>query len=171
MKKIVILFVPLIVLTNVLKLAAQSVKADAAINQVILEYFTVESALSADNSRLTQVAARSLYKAVRAVPAGELGADQRKLWETYTVKLQTDSKHINESAAIGQQREYFAALSQNLFQVVKMLKANDKPIYQEYCPMKNATWLSENKEIKNPYYGMQMSSCGKVIQTLNPAPK
>jgi hypothetical protein len=43
-------------------------------------------------------------------------------------------------------------------------------LYKEYCPMafnnKGASWLSQEKEIKNPYFGGRMLSCGKVTETL-----
>lgn len=38
-------------------------------------------------------------------------------------------------------------------------------VYYQYCPMKKAYWLSMEKEIKNPYYGSSMLTCGKVIET------
>jgi hypothetical protein len=43
-------------------------------------------------------------------------------------------------------------------------------LYKQYCPMafnnKGASWLSQEKEIKNPYFGDRMLSCGKVTETL-----
>ncbi|RYF82932.1 MAG: DUF3347 domain-containing protein, partial [Chitinophagaceae bacterium] len=35
-----------------------------------------------------------------------------------------------------------------------------------YCPMKKALWLSNEKAIKNPYYGSAMLTCGKVTETI-----
>jgi hypothetical protein len=32
--------------------------------------------------------------------------------------------------------------------------------------MKKASWLSDSKEIKNPYYGEKMNDCGSVKATL-----
>ena len=43
-------------------------------------------------------------------------------------------------------------------------------IYYQHCPMANdgkgANWLSKEEEIKNPYFGSMMLSCGKTIETL-----
>ena len=43
-------------------------------------------------------------------------------------------------------------------------------IYKDFCPMyndnKGAIWLSESKEIKNPYFGKSMSTCGTVKEEL-----
>ena len=29
-----------------------------------------------------------------------------------------------------------------------------------YCPMADKPWLTKDKEIRNPYYGASMSTCG-----------
>ena len=54
----------------------------------------------------------------------------------------------------------------NIFALVKGLKANENPVYQQYCPMAKAYWLSDNATVKNPYYGKSMLTCGKVSETL-----
>lgn len=44
-------------------------------------------------------------------------------------------------------------------------------LYKQYCPMAfnntGAYWLSAEKEIRNPYFGDAMLSCGSVKETLN----
>ncbi|MBL4862038.1 MAG: DUF3347 domain-containing protein, partial [Crocinitomicaceae bacterium] len=46
------------------------------------------------------------------------------------------------------------------------LIGTDKHLYQDFCAMyndgKGAAWLSETKEIKNPYYGNEMLGCGTI---------
>jgi hypothetical protein len=43
-------------------------------------------------------------------------------------------------------------------------------LYLEYCPMANgnegAYWLSNEKQIKNPYFGDKMLKCGSVKETI-----
>ncbi len=43
-------------------------------------------------------------------------------------------------------------------------------IYYQYCPMynggKGANWLSKENIIKNPYFGDQMLTCGRTIETI-----
>ncbi|RYF79677.1 MAG: DUF3347 domain-containing protein, partial [Chitinophagaceae bacterium] len=46
----------------------------------------------------------------------------------------------------------------------KALKPGNEPIYLQYCPMKNASWLSSAKQIRNPYYGSSMLTCGEVTE-------
>jgi hypothetical protein len=35
-----------------------------------------------------------------------------------------------------------------------------------YNDGKGANWLSKESAIKNPYYGSQMLSCGKTVETI-----
>ena len=50
--------------------------------------------------------------------------------------------------------------------VAKAVKLTGDPIYQAYCPMKKAYWLSSQKDIKNPYFGNAMLTCGEVTETI-----
>ncbi|MBD3660738.1 MAG: DUF3347 domain-containing protein, partial [Arenibacter algicola] len=70
---------------------------------------------------------------------------------------------------VGEQRVYFKSLSKNMFEVIKDSKS-ETPVYYQFCPMadggKGANWLSLEEDIRNPYYGSQMLSCGKTIETI-----
>lgn len=91
---------------------------------------------------------------------------QQKLLATYLDKLKFDSRHISETTVIDHQREHFESLSKNMYSLLSGLKLNRTILYQQYCPMKKAAWLSETEEIRNPYYGDDMLECGKVTATL-----
>ncbi|WP_295800606.1 DUF3347 domain-containing protein [Mucilaginibacter sp.] len=171
MKNIKSLIIALIVLTSSTQIKAQAVTTSTAVNNVVTAYYGVKNALTADNNNLAQASAKALLAAITAVPMDKFTADQHNLWMSYSTKLQFDGRHIRESSALDHQREYFTSLSKNLYELVKGLKMNTAVIYEQYCPMKKATWLSETSEIKNPYYGKQMLTCGKVTETLSPATK
>ena len=63
----------------------------------------------------------------------------------------------------------FAKLSSAMIEVMKIIKP-DYAVYVDHCPMyndgKGADWLSKENGIKNPYYGSQMLTCGKVKETI-----
>jgi len=146
-------------------------ETSTSINNVVIAYYGVKNALTADNSTAAQSSAKVLMNAIAAVPMDKMTADQHNAWMAYTDKLQYDSRHISENGALDHQREHFSSLSKNLYEVLKGLKINTTTIYEQYCPMKKATWLSETAAIKNPYYGNQMLSCGKTTETIAPVNK
>ena len=62
------------------------------------------------------------------------------------------AEHIGANAGnIKHQREHFQELSKDVYDLVKAFGTN-QVVYKDYCPMAKAIWLSETKEIRNPYY-------------------
>jgi hypothetical protein len=81
--------------------------------------------------------------------------------------LLSDATRISETKDLEKQRKYFANFSANMIAIAKVVKFTSAPLYEAYCPMKKAGWLSSEKEIRNPYYGSAMLTCGKVINTID----
>ena len=80
------------------------------------------------------------------------------------------AEHISNNAAkINHQREHFDMLSQDVYDFVKAFPAG-QTLYRDHCPMyndgKGAMWLSETREIKNPYYGKKMITCGSIKEAI-----
>ena len=79
------------------------------------------------------------------------------------------TQKINSAENIDEQRRHFISLSQEVIQMRKAFGGSE--IYVQYCPMANndqgAYWLSNAKEIRNPYYGDMMLTCGEVKETLS----
>ena len=80
------------------------------------------------------------------------------------------AKHISDNAGkIDHQREHFALISKDIIDLIEQA-GTSKKLYQDFCPMANdgkgAIWISETKEIKNPFYGSQMLTCGSLKKTL-----
>lgn len=77
---------------------------------------------------------------------------------------------IGAAADIEIQRTLFADLSNDFITRIKESGLTSGEIYVEYCPMalndKGASWLSNQKDIKNPYFGDSMLTCGEVKETI-----
>jgi Skp family chaperone for outer membrane proteins len=167
MKTMKVIFLSMSLLIMFTQVQAQN--ASTALNNVLSGYFGVKNALITGKATTVNSKAKDLLTALKDVRADELNAEQKTLWTKYADKLEFDSRHISESSDIAHQREHFANLSKNMFEVVKGFKANTSTVYEQYCPMKKATWLSETATIKNPYFGNQMPNCGKTTATIAPS--
>lgn len=68
------------------------------------------------------------------------------------------------------QRVAFAQVSTAMYSLLKAASLKNSGAYKQFCPMafndKGAYWLSEEEEIKNPYFGKKMLECGEVQDTL-----
>ena len=158
MKKVIL---SLIVILSVLSVKAQ----DNNIDKISTAYIGVKNALLGSNATLAKSRSKELLAAL-STPAKGLQPAQQKLVAAYLDKLKFDSRHISETTVIDLQREHFASLSKNIYSLLSGLKLNAATVYQQYCPMKKAYWLSESEDIRNPYYGDEMLECGKVTATL-----
>jgi hypothetical protein len=103
---------------------------------------------------------------IKIITAVQPDAKQQSTWKKYANKLSSTTRQVSEAINLDQQREHFAGLSTNVYQLVKNLQPNSETIYVQYCPMKKASWLSSKKNIENPYYGEQMLTCGGIKETL-----
>lgn len=140
---------------------------DNTINSVLTNYFVVKNDLTTDNYALAKTHSVDLATAIKTVPMDKVPADQAAIWK----KIQLSATRLGAAKDIDLQRDYFAILSQNMIVITKALKTNTIPVYQQYCPMKKLSWLSELALIKNPYYGKQMLTCGQTVETLAAANK
>jgi hypothetical protein len=140
-----------------------------ALEPVYANYFSLKDALVKTDAGAASAKAKALLSSLNAVNMSALGSTEHTAFMNYLADLKTDAGHIAESKDIGHQREHFTSLSQNLYELMKSAKPG-YTVYLDHCPMfndgKGANWISKESAIKNPYYGSQMMTCGKIVETL-----
>lgn len=152
MKKNIITF--LFSIFTVVCVTAQS-KANPQLSKLYQNYIAVKSALASDDFKKTSVAAGEFLKTASSMNLKTL--DEKKL-----NSLKSDAKTIAAAKNIDAQRKPFYKLSEVMISVANENKISDKTIYVQYCPMAEGSWLSNEKQIINPYYGSSMLKCGSV---------
>jgi hypothetical protein len=159
MKKL-FLIITLLVIAFVQKGISQDSTQQYQLSQLLNNYYSIRDALVAGNSNLASVKAEDFIKTANSI-------DYKVISEGNVNALLKDATPISEAKDIKTQRDHFAGLSNNMATLAQTVKLSTQPVYQLYCPMKKANWLSNNKEIKNPYFGSSMLTCGKVTATIN----
>jgi len=144
-------------------------QTNTGINKVLSAYIQLKDALVKSDGTSSSNASKTLLIAIQEVKMSELNTDTHARWTKVVNDLKEDAEHISETKEITHQRDHFMSLSKNLYAVIKVSKS-EMPIYYQFCPMANkgkgANWLSLENKIKNPYYGNQMLTCGKVVETI-----
>ena len=129
---------------------------DDKLNAVYQHYIHLTTALVNGDMAEAKVAASAI----------ELGAKEL----ANGAALGTLASKIGAAADIEAQRTLFSELSNDFINRVKAAGLNSGEVYVEYCPMalndKGASWLSNQKDIKNPYFGESMLTCGEVKETI-----
>lgn len=158
MKKILLIFA-ICTTAFVQQSFSQDSTKQSPLPQLLSNYYNIKNALVAGNASGAALAATSFVNAAKSI-------DDKIISEENINTLVKDAGSISNSKDINKQREYFARFSINMAAVAKTVKLTDQPIYNAYCPMKKAYWLSSEKAIKNPYYGSAMLTCGSIKETI-----
>ncbi len=125
---------------------------DAKLGTSYTHYIHVKNALVASNSTEAKKMASELNTALASVSNGSKAAVQ--------------AAKVANVSTLADQRKAFEGLSNEMATLVKGGQLSMGTIYLEYCPMVKASWLSNEKEIKNPYYGDKMMKCGNVKEMI-----
>lgn len=139
--------------------------------EIIAGYLQLKNALSKDNGKDAATACTAIVATLATVDMKSLSGEQMKSYMDIADDLKEHAEHIGANAGkLEHQREHFIMLSKDMSDLVKTFGNGGQTLYKDFCPMANdgkgAIWLSEVKEIKNPYLGNKMPDCGSVKETI-----
>jgi len=140
------------------------------LHAVFDKYFSIKDALVNADVNIASSNATELATVIKTVDIGELSPKEHTVWMKVMKELSLNTENISKSKDVVKQRRVFALLSKNVYELANASKQKTTMYYQN-CPMyndgKGATWLSKSTDIKNPYYGSKMLTCGSTIEKLN----
>jgi hypothetical protein len=127
--------------------------------------------LAKDNGKEAAAAGDAIVAVLAKADTKSLSKEQLKSYIDIADGLKENAEHIGANAGkIEHQREHFEMLSKDLEDLIKAFGNGGQTLYKDFCPMANdgkgAIWISEVKEIKNPYLGGKMPTCGSVKETI-----
>lgn len=152
----------------------QKIEADAKfveqLGSLYNEYLALKNALVASDPALAKQNASKLSSLLSKIDMKLLKGDAHEIWMEISGQLSSEIKQLSSSDQIDGQRSAFASLSNTLYSAVKSFGVSKGTVYWQFCPMafdnKGAYWLSEKEEIRNPYFGDAMLTCGEVRETI-----
>lgn len=138
----------------------------STVDAIVNDYLKLKNALVKDDSKAAATAGKALLTAFNNVNTASIDAKMKKEYLEIADDAKENAEHIGDnSGKIAHQREHFAMLSKDVSDLIKIFGTHQK-LYQDYCPMydqgKSGYWISEIKNIKNPYYGSEMLTCGGI---------
>jgi len=137
---------------------------------VFTSYVELKDAFVASNANTAKEKAKQASEALGKVDMKLLSGAAHNDWMNYLSPIQTSLKEIQDGSDIEAQRKAFSVLSDNVYKSIKAFGIGGKTAFYEYCPMafnnEGAYWLSEQEQIRNPYFGDMMLSCGQVKEKL-----
>lgn len=140
------------------------------LEQVFDDYILLKDALVNDDTKGAQQAGEQINQSLKKVDM-KLLSDKKahNHWMTIQKELKSSADAIENSSDIAAQRGHFKHLSAHMISGVQLFGVNQN-VYIQFCPMadnnKGAYWISLEEEVRNPYYGEAMLTCGEVKATL-----
>lgn len=141
------------------------------VQQIIKGYLPLKNALAQDDSKKASDAAKNLFSVLKKIDISKTDAKSNSELRDILESASENAEHIGDNAEdIAHQREHLLSLSNDITDLIGEVGTGGLKLYQDFCPMynngKGGTWISETKEIVNPYEGTKMLNCGSVKKVL-----
>ncbi len=129
---------------------------DDKLNAVYQHYTHLTTALTKADVAEAKIAANAIEAGAKEVSGGN--------------SLASAASKISSATSVEAQREAYETMSNDMMKMVKKAGLSEGKVYVQYCPMafdnKGASWLSSTEEIRNPYMGEKMMSCGENKESI-----
>ena len=140
---------------------------------VVDQYLTLKNAFVKSDENEVEAAAQKTLDALGKVDMTLLQGDAHIQWMKLQKPIEDNLKGIIQMKGIEMKRSHFGIVSEKLSKAIELFGVQSQKtsvLYIEFCPMafnnKGASWISEIKEIKNPYFGDAMPTCGEVTKVI-----
>ena len=132
--------------------------SDENITEIVEAYLSLKDALVATNGDKASKEAENLLSIL----------ERSDIKTKKSLKMEVEK--ITKATDPEIQRVAFDLISQQVLIIAKSVILTEGKLYKQYCPMaknnEGAFWLSTSSEIRNPYFGDKMLTCGSVEEEI-----
>jgi len=145
---------------------SRNTEPNAHVAAVIQAYLPLSAFLGAPQADTNPVDVKALLKA-----ANELASDEDAALKQAGQGLVAAVKAV-DGQPIDQQRAKFKNLSKQVVALSKtqILAPSLGKLYAFRCTMDNSEWLQTTASPANPFFPVEMKTCGEVTQAITPKP-
>jgi len=139
------------------------------LNVLFGKYLSLKDMLVESNPVGAGKAASDIANLLTSTSAGQWLEHDLK-WTNIYKDIDTSIRKIMNTRNLDLQRIQFSIVSNSLYEALKHYEIHHVNAYYQYCPMVNgntgAFWLSNSDEIRNPYFGEVMLTCGETKEII-----
>ena len=141
------------------------------LGHVYTSYEPLAEALAADDIKAAKAAATKIATALKKVDMAGLNGPAHNVWMPALKKINDGLTVIRDSEDLVGVRTGFEPISVGLSEAILKLGIDTSgPLYEIFCPMafdyEGATWIQRDENVRNPYMGGAMPTCGETNQQL-----
>ncbi len=139
------------------------------VQEMVDDYLGIKNALVKDDLLVAKTHAQALRDRIAAIDTGNIPEGGLPVYEQYIGQINESLEDMATTTDMDAYRTEFAQLSRSVATLMRQFGVLEKDHYLQFCPMaldnRGAYWISEEEEIRNPYFGDKMLRCGEVKDT------
>lgn len=136
-------------------------------------YYHLKDAFVLSNEELAATSAQLLKTSADSINLNEAKADTSiiEMAKGYVQTISSEAAALAGEKDIEAKRKSFQMISDAMYDLIRTVHFDKQVVYHEFCPMAfndaGAYWLSSASDIKNPYFGKKMLTCGEVKDSID----
>lgn len=140
---------------------ASTTAFDKGMQSILKDYLKVQKSLAADSTTGVQSAAASIAAQAAKLDASTVTGEHATHYKSVPGKLRLAAGNLAKAKNIEAARKVMKELSKPMAMWGTMSKPAGVDVV--FCPMAKASWLQPAGDVKNPYHGSSMLSCGELV--------
>jgi len=140
-------------------------KSKLQLTNFYLSYLKIVEFLAGDKATEAIKKAKEAISVFDKINDSKLTGSEQSKWMDFKINIVKALNDMTVKQKTEDRKSSLKLLSENLASAIDVFGVKSK-VYEMYCPMVKATWLSNHSEIRNPYFGSKMLHCGKVTREI-----
>jgi hypothetical protein len=145
-------------------------QTQAELEEVIDAYLLLKDALVNEDVDAADKAIVMMENQINAVKPESLDGEGLGAWKDHIGLYEDKLQEMQHVKGLEAKRSYFSHISEIMYCTIKSFGLKEGDLFAIYCPMafdgNGAYWISDNKEIQNPYLDENMPTCGEIKEEL-----
>jgi hypothetical protein len=158
-----------------LSVAENSGPFNQSFNSLLNSYLSLKEALVESDSARANQAALQLRANADSLRVDQIHGDTsgtiKETAEYFRGTIHSSAEALAQDPGLENKRKEFEMITDALWSLTRTVKYGGQKVYYQYCPMafdnKGAYWISDKRDIRNPYFGDKMLKCGEVADSLD----
>lgn len=134
-------------------------------------YLELKDQLVLSDEQTAAQTAEKIGNSLKEIPPVINDPEVSEKWESRQLEAENAAHEIANSDDLEIQRGAFEKLSMVMIFWLRHFELSENVVYVQNCPMafdnEGADWVSNEKQIRNPYFGDRMLRCGTVVEVID----
>ena len=156
-----------------LKRSANPDAFNRSFGKVMADYYSLKDNFVAENDTAINESAKNMIISVDSIRLDELKGDTNIVAtaRTYTQGISSELQGLLGEKDREEKRKSFQMVGEQLYDLIRTVQYDQAIVYHNFCPMafndQGANWLSNSRDIKNPYIPKKMLTCGEIKDSID----